>query len=627
MVKAKDRTPAIQRIPVQPTPENRRYGIHSYRIQTNVTLKTLLRQTIRDDPQVRKDAFEGIQDHIKVGHFLSDSFKNNEKAIFEKLCHGITDTDNGVRESAYETLVKVKHCVNFGNYIPTIFVPSVVKALAHSEMDIHLTGRKVTDMILHQLPSSFYLFVRMIFQSLEDMMKKDVYEQLCSLVRLLRIFQSLNVCLKSMPSMPDVGETCEIFFDKKSLEVLKNVLSIFPRSWNQHSNVGDSKYFDVDIEVTRIFFRLPTLSDSEKFLAFISYALHKITESNVEELLAFFPPYVPVLLPDLQSHSQANLIQAFTVGFKLSRLESNFKLACVTAIEVMMSESIIEDADENSELFDKCEREWIEELCKMLPLFGHENKCASQDVLRTLLMASSTTNFEAVEKPLLHQAFCWLFRGSHEGRYCRDSLFYCIPKEMQEKCLRLLQYFPVLDEHLLKSMAHNCVRHGMKWLPEMVSALDQYYRSRQHEQAEGFFLFFSLLVSENEDYKGNSITTLLNKSDTEYMDIILPKLRYDAAELSRFLSVSNHHRSQYVLLRLVAKLDTQPEKSSPEFVASLSNFTSDYMIEVTYLGGENRIDARDHCLSPCFTLMGWNTEFFGLILDEIIKYMEAECSQ
>ncbi|XP_074300578.1 uncharacterized protein LOC141631854 [Silene latifolia] len=501
MVKGKNRTPAIQRIRIQSTAEEMRRGIRSYRIQTNVKLKTLLEQTIRDDPLVRKGAFEGIQDHIRVVRRVSNKFKNNENDIFEKLCHGITDTNNGVREAAYEALVKVKRCANFENYIPTLIVPSVVEALAHSEMDIHLTGKKVTDMILRQVPSSFYLFVRKILESLEDMMKKDVYEQPCSQVRLLRIFQSMNACLSSMPCMPDVGETCEIFFDKKSLEVLKNVLEIFPRGWNQqHSNIGDWKHFDMDIEVTRIFFRLPTLSDSEKFISFISYALHKITESNVEEVLAFFPPYVPELLPELESHSQANLIQAFTVGFKLSRAESKFKSACVTAVEEMMQGSIIDDEDENIELFDKCVTEWIEELCKMLPLVGHENKCASQDVLRTLLEASTTIKFKGVDKSLLLQPFCCLFSESDQGPYNCDSLFYRIPKEMQDQCLMLLQYIPVLDEHLLKAMARDCVRHSMKCLPEIVSALDVYYRSGQHEQANGLFLFFSLLVSENEDY-------------------------------------------------------------------------------------------------------------------------------
>ncbi|XP_074315750.1 uncharacterized protein LOC141651962 isoform X2 [Silene latifolia] len=128
-----------------------------------------------------------------------DSDKDKEKAMFKKICKGITDTDDGVREAAYELLKMVTNRLNDENYVASLFVRSVMEALAHAEMGVHLTGNKGFDLLMHQIPSCFHLFVRKAIKTLEDMMKNDVCEQQGFHLYMLRIFESVNVCLSSMP--------------------------------------------------------------------------------------------------------------------------------------------------------------------------------------------------------------------------------------------------------------------------------------------------------------------------------------------------------------------------------------------------------------------------------------------
>ncbi|RZC03022.1 Testis-expressed protein 10-like isoform C [Glycine soja] len=183
---------------------------------------------------------------------------------------------------------------------------------------------------------------------------------------------------------------------------LKKLFPRFPLNPVDHLSEKDcDRLFDLNMIVAKIFFELnewtslpPNLL--ETFLEFFENALLgkfcRATQSGKavwEECLVQLLSFIPKFLSRGASSWTSRLLQAFTQTFRESKPGSLLKLACVSAIEDMLTPiesmlSIETSNPENLELQDAL-LAWIRELPLLLIQLGDKHPTCSQVVLRLQL--------------------------------------------------------------------------------------------------------------------------------------------------------------------------------------------------------------------------------------------------
>lgn len=171
-----------------------------------LTLKELLQQTSHHNSKVRKDALIGIRDILLK---YPAELRLHKLAVVEKLRERISDDDKIVRETLYQLLKSAifPGCKedNQGPFI-SLMMAYIFNAMTNLAIDIRLMAFRFLDLVIQHYPSSFMLYSEKIFQSYEDLLRKNQFH-IQEKGTLKNVLASLVYCLSLLPGGMDKHES------------------------------------------------------------------------------------------------------------------------------------------------------------------------------------------------------------------------------------------------------------------------------------------------------------------------------------------------------------------------------------------------------------------------------------
>ncbi|KAF7818845.1 Pre-rRNA-processing protein IPI1 isoform A [Senna tora] len=452
---------------------------------------------------------------------------------------------------------------------------------------------------------------------------------------------------------PD-GTTWE---DTVSSVMLKKLFSLFPLTpGHNHSEKEYDRYLEFNMVIAKIFFQLNEwislpLDLLEKFLEFLENALlgkvcrtaqsaKHVWEKHLIQLL----PFIPKIVSHGASYWTPHLLQAFTQTFRESKPGSLLKLACLSAIEDMLTPIQIKlcldaSSPENLEFQDALIA-WISELPLLLIQVGDKHPACSQAVLRlqlhigqcALLNSSLVCTYDNMQYSL--QEFYCTFQGG--GEICYGP-FIRLHREAQELSLCCLYYFSHLDSHFLKTIACCCICSELDphVLFRTIEVLHSAYRYGRIKIADHLSFFITLLSrfkvsceivsigleSDPTFRKFKSITGVIcsyyaQMGDNSLVLQLMEKIILDQILLKPPLANSCS------LLRMLVTLDVKPTRLSEKSIVTLGWYLSDYLMDVVQSIPENddehnlssRLSILQYYLLPCFFLFDRCYKLMNLVL-------------
>ncbi|XP_020218662.1 uncharacterized protein LOC109801907 isoform X2 [Cajanus cajan] len=298
--------------------------------------------------------------------------------------------------------------------------------------------------------------------------------------------------------------------------LVKKLFSLFPLNPAEHLSEKDcDRLLDLNMAIAKIFFELnewrclpPNLL--ETFLEFFENALlgklcraarsgKAVWEEHLVHLLSFIPKFVS----RGASYWTSRLLQAFTQTFKESMPGSLLKLACLSAIEDMLTpiQSMLSMETSNPENleFQDALLAWIRYLPLLLIQLGDKHPACSQVVLRlqlrigqcALLNPSLVCMYDNMQYSL-EDFYCTCQEG---GPICYGP-FLRLPRESQELSLCSLYYFSHLDLPILKSIACCCLSSDLDpyVLFRTVEIVHSAYRDGHIAIADYLSVFITLVL-------------------------------------------------------------------------------------------------------------------------------------
>ncbi|KAL2576601.1 hypothetical protein AAZV13_16G085400 [Glycine max] len=363
----------------------------------------------------------------------------------------------------------------------------------------------------------------------------------------------------------------------------------------------DAAVWDVNISSTflkKLFPRFPLNPVdhlSEKFCR-ATQSGKAVWEECLVQLLSFIPKF----LSRGASSWTSRLLQAFTQTFRESKPGSLMKLACVSAIEDMLTPiesmlSIETSNPENLELQDAL-LAWIRELPLLLIQLGDKHPTCSQVVLRlqlrigqcSLLNSSLVCMYDNTQYSLLD--FYCTCQG---GQICYGP-FLRLPRESQELSLCSLYYFSYLDLPILKSIACCCLSADLDpyVLFRIIEVLHSAYRDGHIKIADYLSVFITLVLRfkvspeiGSAGFKSDplcqtlkSMTTVLcsymaQMGDNSLVLQIVEKVVID--QIPQMPSLDN----SCSLLRMLVTVDSKPTRLSEQSIIILGQHLSEYLMD------------------------------------------------
>ncbi|KAK7407066.1 hypothetical protein VNO78_08706 [Psophocarpus tetragonolobus] len=443
-----------------------------------------------------------------------------------------------------------------------------------------------------------------------------------------------------------------------SSAVLKKIIPHFPLNPVHHLSERDyDRLLGLNLIIAKIFFHLnewmslpPNLLDT--FLEFFENAmLGKLGRAAQpgkavwEEHLVQLLPFIPKFISHGTSYWTSRLLQAFTQTFRESKPGSLLKLACLSAIEDMLTPiqnllSMDETSNpENLELLDAL-LDWIRYLPMLLIQLGDKHPSCSQVALRlqlcigqrALLNSSLVDMYDSMQY-LLQDFYCTCQEGGHVSY----GPFLRLPRESQELSLCSLYYFSYLDLPILKSLACCCLSADLDpyVLFRTIEILHSAYRDGHIKIADYLSVFITLVsrfkVSPEISFAGfkhplcqtlKSMTTVLCSYMTQMGDNSLVLQMIEKAILNQIPQKPSLDNS-CSLLRMLVIVDSKPTRLSEQSIIMLGHHLSEYMMNAVQCipeGGDEQetpsiqSSAQHYYLLPCFFMFDRCHKLMSLVL-------------
>ncbi|KAK7244813.1 hypothetical protein RIF29_39640 [Crotalaria pallida] len=460
--------------------------------------------------------------------------------------------------------------------------------------------------------------------------------------------------------------------------LLKKLFPLFPLNPVPHLSEKDcDRLADLNMIIAKIFFDLnewnclaPDLL--EKFLEFLENALlgkvcrasqsgKAVWEKHLVQLL----PFIPKLVSCGASCWTSRLLQAFTKTFKESKPGSSLKLACLSAIEDMLTPilsmlSLDTSTTESLELQGAL-ISWISELPLLLIQLGDKNPACSLAVLRLQLCIG--------QRALLNSSLFWVydnmqhslqeFYSTCQGEHISYGPFLGLPRESQELSLCCIYYFSHLELPFLKSIACCCLSPDLDphVLFRIIEILNSAYKEGHIKIADHLSVFITLVlrfkVSPEVCSAGmkidpicqtfKSITSVLcsymaQMGDNYLVLQIIEKVIIDQIMLKPPLDNSCS------LLRMLVSVDSKPTSLSDQSITTLGHYLSEYLMYAVQCIPEGddeqhppsvQTRALHYYLLPCFFLFDRCHKLVNLVLksmgsaitDSTLLAMSDNCIQ
>ncbi|KAE9590793.1 putative pre-rRNA-processing protein IPI1/Testis-expressed sequence 10 protein [Lupinus albus] len=460
--------------------------------------------------------------------------------------------------------------------------------------------------------------------------------------------------------------------------LLKKLFPLFPLNPVHHLSSKDcDRLADLNMVVAKLFFdvnelRCLTPDLLEKLLDFLENALLgkacRVSQSGKavwEKHLVQLLPFIPKFISRGESFWISRLLQAFTKTYRESKPGSLLKLACLSAIEDMLSpiQSMLSLDTTTPESFDLQDAliAWISELPQLLIQLGVENPACSQAVLRlqlrigqrALLNASLVCVYDSMQHSL--QEF---YSTCQEGGHICYGPFLRLPKESQEFSLCCLYYFSQLDMPFLKSIASCCLSPDLDphVLFRIIEILHSAYREGHIKIADHLSVFISLVLRFKISPVGSAglkscplsqtfktMTSVLcsymaQMGDNYLVLKIIEKVIIDQIMLKPPLDNSCS------LLRMLVTVDSKPTSLSDQSIAILGHCLSEYLMDAVQCIPDDddeqhspsiQSNALYYYLLPCFFLLDRCHKLMNLVLktmgsaitDSSLFPMSDNCTQ
>ncbi|TKY65839.1 Testis-expressed sequence 10 protein [Spatholobus suberectus] len=443
-----------------------------------------------------------------------------------------------------------------------------------------------------------------------------------------------------------------------SSALLKKLFPHFPLNPVEHLSERDcDRLLDLNMVIAKIFFELnewtclpPNLLGT--FLEFFEDALlgkfwkaaqsgKAVWEEHLAQLLSFIPKFVS----RGASYWTSRLLQAFTLTFRESKPGSLVKLACLFAIEDMLTpiRSMLSMETSNPKYLELQDalHAWIRYLPLLLIQLGDKHPACSQVVLRlqlhigqcALLNPSLVEMYDNMQYSL-QDFYCTYQEG---GQICYGP-FLRLPVESQELCLCSLYYFSHLDLPILKSIACCCLSANLDpyVLFRIIEILHSSYRDGHITIADYLSVFITLVLRfkvsleiGSAGFKSDpfcqtlkSMTTVLcsymaQMGDNSLVLQMIEKVIID--QIPQKPSLDN----SCSLLRMLVAVDSKPTRLSEQSIITLGHHLSDYLMDAVQCIPEDgdeqgtpsiQLSTRHYYLLPCFFLFDRCHKIMNLVL-------------
>ncbi|KAK8466466.1 hypothetical protein PHAVU_008G104000 [Phaseolus vulgaris] len=485
---------------------------------------------------------------------------------------------------------------------------------------------------------------------------------------------------KKSESQSSLGGPDVAIWDVTISSVLfKKLFPLFPLNPADHLSARDcGRLLDLNMVIAKIFFELnewtclpPNLL--EKFLEFFENALlgkfFWVTQSAKavwEEHLIQLLPFIPKFVSRGAGYWTSRLLQAFTLTFKESKPGSMLKLACVSAIEDMLTyiESMLSIETSNPENLNLQDAllAWIGDLPLLLIQLGDKHPASSQAVLRLQLHIGQCALLNSVlvcmydnMQQSLQDFYCTCQEGGEQICY---GPFLSLPRESQELSLCSLYYFSHLDQPILKSIAYCCLSDDLDScvLFRIIEILHSAYRDGHIKIADYLSVFITLVlrfkVSPESGSSGlksdplrqtlKSMTTVLcsyiaQMGDNGLVLQMIEKVVID--QIPQKPSLDN----SCSLLRMLVTVDSKPTRLSEQSISTLGHHLSEYLMDAVQCIPEDdeqgtpsaQLSTQHYYLLPCFFLFDRCHKVMNLVLkrmgsaiyDSSLLLKSDKCSQ
>ncbi|XP_027349391.1 uncharacterized protein LOC113860993 isoform X2 [Abrus precatorius] len=401
-----------------------------------------------------------------------------------------------------------------------------------------------------------------------------------------------------------------------SSALLKKLFPLFPLNpVHQLSERDYDRVLDLNMVIAKIFFELneciclpPDLL--ERFLEFIENALlgkfcraaqsgKAIWEKHLVQLLSFIPKFVS----HGASYGISRLLQAFTQTFRESKPGSLLKLACLSAIEDMLTPiqsmlSLETSNPENLELQNAL-LAWIRDLPLLLMQLGDKHPACSYVALRLQLRIGQCA--------LLNSSLVYMYDNMQNS--LQD--FYCT---CQEGGTDLDPYvlFRIIE------ILHSAYRDGHIKIADYLSVfitLVFRFKVSPEISSTGF-------KSDPRSQTLKSMTTILcsymaQMGDSSLVLQLIEKVIID--QIPQKPSLDN----SYSLLRILVTVDCKPTRLSEQSIITLGHHLSEYLVDVVLCIPEDddeqgtssiQLSTLHYYLLPCFFLFDRCHKLMNLVL-------------
>lgn len=452
------------------------------------------------------------------------------------------------------------------------------------------------------------------------------------------------------------GANVAIWDVSVSSTFLKKLFPLFPLDPGHGLPQKDyDRLLDLNLVIAKIFFELnewiclpPFLL--EKFLEFLENALlgkfgraaqsgKAVWEKHLIQLLRFIPKFLSRGASDWTSR----LLWAFTQTFKESKPGSLLKLACLSAMEDMLTpiQSMLSQETNNPQNVElqKALCVWIEELPLLLIQLGDKHPTCSLALVRLQLRIG--------QRALLNSALVCVydnmqnslqdFYSTCHGEHICFGPFIRLPRESQELSLCCLYYLSHLDLPFLKSLAGCCLGPDLDpyLLFRTIEILHSAYKDGHINIADYLSVFVTLVLRfkvspevGDAGLKGDALRKTLKSMTAvlcSYMEQIgnnslvlqiIEKVIIDQIVLKPSLDNSCS------LLRMLVTVDNKPTRLSEQSIITLGPCLSEYLMDAMQLiqedGEEQRIPSNRlstiYYLLPCFLLFDRCHKLMGYVL-------------
>ncbi|XP_054819603.1 uncharacterized protein LOC129318695 isoform X2 [Prosopis cineraria] len=462
---------------------------------------------------------------------------------------------------------------------------------------------------------------------------------------------------KQSESLSSLGEPGVMIWDDAiSSLMLRKLFSLFPLNpVHDHSEKEYDRYLELNMVVTKIFFLLKEWTCLpfdllEKFLEFLENALlGKVFEASQsanpvwEKHLIQLLPFIPKIVTCEASYWTPRLLQAFTQTFRESKPASLLKMACLSAIEDMLTSiqsKLHLDASypENVEFQDALIA-WIRELPLLLIQVGDKHPTFSQAVLRLQLCigrcalsnSSLVSTYDNMQYSL-QEFYC----ACQERNMCYGP-FIRLPREAQELSLCCLYYFSHVDSHFLKTISCCCLCPNLDphVLFRTIEVLHSAYRAGRIDIADHLSFFITLLSGFKVSHEvvspglGDDPIFKTFKSITSVLCSHLAMMGNNSLVLEMLEEVILDQillkppvDNSCSLLRMLVTVDVKPTMLSEKSIDTLGVFLSEYLIDVVQCIPEdddkhtlsNQLSTLHYYLLPCFFLFDRCHKLMNLVL-------------